>query len=80
MANHLTPSELAREAGLERKEVLLKCLENGVPDLQRTHRQEPVHGKHPAGRIAAARSPRQRLSESGWLGGQLSVASSTQSP
>ena len=30
MANHLTPSELAREAGLERKEVLLKCLENGV--------------------------------------------------
>jgi hypothetical protein len=31
MANHLTPTELAREAGLERKEVLLKCLENGVP-------------------------------------------------
>jgi hypothetical protein len=31
MANHLTPSELAREAGLERKEVLLKCIENGVP-------------------------------------------------
>jgi hypothetical protein len=31
MANHLTPAELAREAGLERKEVLLKCLENGVP-------------------------------------------------
>lgn len=31
MANHLTPSELAREAGLERKEVLSKCLENGVP-------------------------------------------------
>ncbi len=31
MANHLTPTELAREAGLERKEVLVKCLENGVP-------------------------------------------------
>jgi hypothetical protein len=31
MAHPLTPSELAREAGLERKEVLLKCLENGVP-------------------------------------------------
>ena len=31
MANHLTPSELAREAGLERNEVLSKCLENGVP-------------------------------------------------
>jgi hypothetical protein len=31
MANHLTPTELAREAGLERKEVLSKCLENGIP-------------------------------------------------
>jgi hypothetical protein len=31
MANHLTPTELAREAGLGRTEVLSKCLENGVP-------------------------------------------------
>ena len=31
MANHLTPTELAREAGLARREVLSKCLENGVP-------------------------------------------------
>lgn len=31
MANHLTPTELARESGLERKEVLLKCIELGVP-------------------------------------------------
>ncbi|HXP98427.1 MAG TPA: hypothetical protein VN845_00005 [Solirubrobacteraceae bacterium] len=31
MANHLTPTELAHEAGLERKEVLSKCLELGVP-------------------------------------------------
>jgi hypothetical protein len=31
MANHLTPTELAHEAGLERREVLSKCLENGVP-------------------------------------------------
>jgi hypothetical protein len=31
MANHLTPTELAREAGLERKEVLSKCTEMGVP-------------------------------------------------
>lgn len=31
MANHLTPTELAREAGLERREVLSKCLETGVP-------------------------------------------------
>lgn len=34
MANHLTPTELAREAGLERKEVLAKCLETGVPIFQ----------------------------------------------
>jgi hypothetical protein len=31
MANHLTPTELARESGLGRKEVLRKCLETGVP-------------------------------------------------
>jgi hypothetical protein len=31
MANHLTPTELAREAGLGRREVLSKCLETGVP-------------------------------------------------
>lgn len=31
MANHLTPTELARESGLGRKEVLAKCLEHGVP-------------------------------------------------
>jgi hypothetical protein len=31
MANHLTPTELAREAGLGRREVLSKCLENGIP-------------------------------------------------
>ena len=31
MANHLTPTELAREAGLERKEVIAKCMEMGVP-------------------------------------------------
>jgi hypothetical protein len=31
MANHLTPSELARESGLERRDVIAKCLELGVP-------------------------------------------------
>jgi hypothetical protein len=31
MANHLTPTELAREAGLERKDVIVKCVELGVP-------------------------------------------------
>lgn len=34
MANHLTPTELARDAGLERKEVISKCLELGVPVFQ----------------------------------------------
>jgi hypothetical protein len=31
MANHLTPSELARESGLERRDVIAKCVELGVP-------------------------------------------------
>lgn len=31
MANHLTPTELAREAGLDRREVISKCMEMGVP-------------------------------------------------
>lgn len=31
MANHLTPTELAREAGLGRREVLSKCIEHGIP-------------------------------------------------
>jgi hypothetical protein len=34
MANHLTPTELAREAGLERRDVISKCLEMGVPIFQ----------------------------------------------
>jgi len=31
MANHLTPSELARESGLDRRDVIVKCVELGVP-------------------------------------------------
>jgi hypothetical protein len=31
MANHLTPSELARESGLDRRDVIAKCVEHGVP-------------------------------------------------
>ena len=31
MPNHLTPTELAREAGLERRDVISKCMEMGVP-------------------------------------------------
>jgi hypothetical protein len=31
MANHLTPTELAREAGMHRQEVIIRCMELGVP-------------------------------------------------
>jgi hypothetical protein len=34
MAIHLTPTELARESGLERREVISKCMELGVPIFQ----------------------------------------------
>jgi hypothetical protein len=34
MPNHLTPTELAREAGLGRREVIAKCMEMGIPIFQ----------------------------------------------
>jgi hypothetical protein len=34
LANHLTPTELAREAGMDRREVIEKCMEMGVPIFQ----------------------------------------------
>lgn len=34
MAIHLTPTELARETGLERRAVIEKCMELGVPIFQ----------------------------------------------
>jgi hypothetical protein len=34
MANHLTPTELARESGLDRRDVIAKCMELGVPIFQ----------------------------------------------
>ena len=34
MANHLTPTELSRETGLHREEVIAKCVELGVPIFQ----------------------------------------------
>jgi hypothetical protein len=34
MAIHLTPTELAREAGMHRREVITKCMELGVPIFQ----------------------------------------------
>ena len=34
MANHLTPTELGNEAGMDRSEVIAKCLALGVPIFQ----------------------------------------------
>jgi hypothetical protein len=31
MANHLTPEELSKELGIDRKEVIRLCIEEGVP-------------------------------------------------
>jgi len=31
MSIHLTPTELARESGLDRRDVIAKCVEWGVP-------------------------------------------------
>ena len=42
MANHLTPSELARESGLERRDVIVKCVELGVPIFNGRDRQDPL--------------------------------------
>ena len=33
MANHLTPTELADEVNMKRREVISKCMEMGVPIL-----------------------------------------------
>jgi hypothetical protein len=35
MAIHLTPTELARESGLERRDVIVKCVEWGIPIFNR---------------------------------------------
>jgi hypothetical protein len=34
MAIHLTPTELGREIGMHRREVIRKCMELGVPIFQ----------------------------------------------
>jgi hypothetical protein len=57
MAIHLTPTELARESGLERRAVISKCLELGVPIfngridktlfLSSLHLQDPSASQQP---------------------------------
>ncbi len=34
MAIHLTPTELGREAGMHRRDVIAKCMQLGVPIFQ----------------------------------------------
>jgi hypothetical protein len=34
MAIHLTPTELARESGMQRRDVIAKCMELNVPIFQ----------------------------------------------
>jgi hypothetical protein len=34
MANHLTPEELSKELGIDRKDVIRLCVEEGVPIYQ----------------------------------------------
>ncbi len=34
MAIHLTPTELGREVGMHRREVIVKCMQLGVPIFQ----------------------------------------------
>ena len=62
MANHLTPTELAREAGLERRDVISKCVEWGVPifngridkTLFLSSMREPSVSPQPQGQAASA--------------------------
>jgi hypothetical protein len=62
MAIHLTPTELAREAGMERREVIEKCMELGVPIFQGridktlflANLSEQAASPRVSGRVAAA--------------------------
>jgi hypothetical protein len=60
MAIHLTPTELAHEAGLDRRDVIAKCVEWGVPifngKIDKTLFLSSLHEvmEPTAGRIAAA--------------------------
>ena len=56
MANHLTPTELADEVNMKRREVISKCMEMGVPIFngridktlfETSLRQLSESGKHP---------------------------------
>jgi hypothetical protein len=59
MAIHLTPSELARESGLERRDVISKCMELGVPIFQgRIDKSLFLESVRQAGHLAEAQPSR----------------------
>ena len=71
MAIHLTPTELARETGLERRDVISKCMEMGVPIFQGridktlfiaslARSRAPWRRRAPADRLTAAAGSAQR--------------------
>ena len=52
MPHHLTPDELARSTGLDRRDVIAKCLESGVPifhgRIDRTLFEATIREREPA--------------------------------
>lgn len=58
MAIHLTPTELAREAGLERRDVIVKCVEMGVPifngRIDKTLFESSVREAPPPGSVSSS--------------------------
>ena len=71
MAIHLTPTELGREAGMHRREVITKCMEHGVPIFQgridKTPRGWPRHSRahRPKLLLHSLDSAGQRIPEGG---------------
>jgi hypothetical protein len=62
LANHLTPTELARESGLARREVIYKCMEMGVPIFQgRIDKSLFLASLHEGGPMPAAPSASVRV-------------------
>ena len=55
MAIHLTPTELAREAGLDRRDVIDKCMEMGVPIFHGRIDKTLFLGEPPRGRAQPRR-------------------------
>ena len=90
MAIHLTPTELAREAGMERREVIEKCMEMGVPIFQgridktlflanlSSRPRAPVAGSRRLTAGALARSPPHRIASSAVRGGAMESSSRRQ--